>query len=123
MRADALAVGAILLIMGLGLAIWGFDQADHVYPRWENMEKYNSYTGAGFLGLILGAIGAGLALYGIASNPSQPVQRPTAGIGSQGGYGLYYTVQPGQSLFCQYCGRPLAPDAVYCPGCGRSSQK
>jgi hypothetical protein len=30
---------------------------------------------------------------------------------------------PGTVNFCPYCGRPVAPDSVWCPGCGRSLKK
>ena len=30
---------------------------------------------------------------------------------------------PGSTNFCQYCGRQLAPDAAYCPGCGKFLKK
>jgi hypothetical protein len=35
----------------------------------------------------------------------------------------YSAGPPGAASFCQYCGRQIAPDAAWCPGCGRPLKK
>jgi len=34
-----------------------------------------------------------------------------------------WQVPTGTAVFCHYCGSPIAPGAVKCPGCGRSFQQ
>jgi len=124
MKADVLALGAIIFVGGIGLAIWANDQAENMgLTRIVYTEEYDSYQQMAVLGMVAGAVGAGIALYGLASNPQQKVQNAWMPPQYQQQVWQPATAPPGQAMYCQYCGRPLALEAVYCPGCGRSTQK
>lgn len=135
MRADALALGAIMLVGGIGLAIWANAQADEmgmsriVYP-----EEYDSYQAMAVVGLLVGALGAGIALYGLASSPQQTIHarkipKTQTGMNQQRTWqcapriGEDAPAPSGQTTYCPYCASPLVPGAPYCPGCARPAQK
>jgi len=109
MKADALALGVIMLVGGLGLALWAEEQADSVtrivYP-----EEYDTYKSLALIGYLVGALGAGIAVYEFASNPAKPSPRSPA---------ILTSTPTGQKTFCSYCGAGFRPIDVWCPACGR----
>jgi uncharacterized membrane protein len=113
------AVGGGIVVLGVALAVIGVVLFHSDYEESTNLgfvtvtnQPYKAPgLGLMFAGIIVVVVGAVVSVSsdGSSSSPLQYQQ-----------YGLAFS---GQVAYCQYCGRLIAPDAVYCPGCGRSSQK
>lgn len=80
------------------------------------------------LGIILVPVGFIVMIIGLiqSEEPRTVVQYygtpPPPAYGAPGGQVQYSADGPtGSKNFCSYCGRRIAPDAAYCPGCGRKS--
>ncbi len=77
------------------------------------------------LGIILVPVGIIIMVVGLVQSekPNTVVQyygAPPPGQIAQGGQAQYSAGgPPGTTNFCPYCGRQVAPGAVWCPGCGR----
>jgi hypothetical protein len=78
------------------------------------------------LGLIFILVGFIIMIVGLVQSDKPKTVVHYYGVPPPGapGYGpqqmpRYPTGPPGATNFCSYCGRQLAPGAVYCPGCGR----
>jgi hypothetical protein len=71
-------------------------------------DYYSSVRIAGVIGLIAGAI---IALYGFLVLKEEPKPSSMSPFAPQ--------ATPGATNYCEYCGRQISPDAVWCPGCGR----
>ena len=109
MKADVLAVGAMMLVGGIGLAIWADSQADPI-TRIVDVVQYNLYKNLALFGFAVAALGAGIMLYGFASNSAPSLQTPSL---------VTMSTPSGQAAFCQYCGAKTRALDVYCPICGR----
>jgi len=110
MNAEEAAFGAILLVLGIGAAIWGYSSAEDMgLTRIIYQEQYEEYQLIGLIGILLAAVGAGLMVYGFASK-DRKAPRP-------GQQRAIYAPQ-GQVIYCSKCGNALQPGAIYCPICG-----
>lgn len=84
----------------------------------------NPYRDTGTLLLVLGIIivvVGGIVTVVPGRSSSTPPQAQFGGYQQPGWQ--YGSAPAGQTAYCSYCGKPLATDAVYCAGCGRSTQK
>lgn len=113
------SVGVGIAVLGILLAVAGaflytYEETESYYWGFYS-ETTQPYQDIGIVLLVLGIviIVVGAIVSVIPSRPSSPL--PPS---------YQPTYQPsGQGRFCSYCGKPLAPNAVYCPGCGRSPPK
>ncbi len=115
MNQAALALSVILVIGGIGSTAWAYAVIHHIpSPEYRDQYDYDFWSAVEVLGVIVAAIGGVLAVIVLVagapetrvSNRHAPIQQPRP---------------PGVRSFCQHCGRQIAPDAVWCPGCGRGS--
>lgn len=121
----------VLLVGGIGAAVWGYSSAEDMgLTRIVYEEEYREYQAIGVAGIILAAIGAGLAVYGAAAKDSERPRQlpgPPTWVPAQTAYRPYdpnaSSVAPGQIAYCAYCGANLVPGSVYCSGCGRLVKK
>ncbi|TFG69633.1 MAG: zinc ribbon domain-containing protein [Methanomassiliicoccus sp.] len=113
MNQAALALGIILVIGGIGSAAWAYAVIHHIpSPEYRDQYDYDFWSAVELLGVIIATTGGVLAVIVLVagaletrvSSRQAPTQRP---------------LQPGVRSYCQHCGRQIAPDAVWCPGCGR----
>ena len=107
----AVAVIGIVLVAG-GFIAYTYEETTHV-QFFIDIEVVNRpYQDEGMVMMVLGVIVLVVGII-VAAIPTKtqtpPVQQPV------------YANPPGTAGFCQYCGRPQAPGAVFCPGCGRKS--
>jgi hypothetical protein len=56
--------------------------------------------------------------------PQAAAKPPVAAAGAQGGpaYDPWKQPAPAAQVFCTNCGRKLAPEDIYCPGCGKKQR-
>ncbi|MDH3364751.1 MAG: zinc ribbon domain-containing protein [Thermoplasmata archaeon] len=115
-----IAIGAIGLITAVV-----FQNAANSMSIWERFTSPSEYdfnmemVGIGWVVAIVGGIMfiIGLVLLLVSVQSSQGKSNAQAGMMSPA------PAADGMGGFCQYCGRPVSPDAVWCPGCGRSLKK
>lgn len=81
MKAKVLAVGAFLLVGGIGFALWADGQALDMI-QYKDSEKYDSYKNLALLGYLVGALGAGTAIFGFVSVSPDAEQKPPTVIWS-----------------------------------------
>ena len=113
-----IAIGAIGLVTAVV-----FQNAADSMSLWERFTSPDEYdfnvemAGIGWIVAIVGGIVfvIGLVLLIVSVQSSQEKSNAQAGTMSVAAVGM--------GGFCQYCGRPIAPDAAYCPGCGRFMKK
>jgi len=108
------ALGVVLAVIGVVLYVY-----EETTDLWIVTVTTHPYQGTGtlllVLGIILTVVGAIVTVIPSGSSALPPqYQQQTQ---------QYGPAPQGQTMYCQYCGRPIAPGAVYCPGCGRSTQK
>ena len=103
-------IGIVLVAIGFGAYI--YEETTHV-QFFVDIEVVNKpYQDEGMVLMVLGVVVlvAGIIVAAIPTKTqTPPVQQPM------------YANASGTAGFCQFCGRPLAPGAVFCPGCGRKS--
>ena len=112
-------LGLLLAISG-GIVFLLFDSMASdmtLFDRYYNSDVYDRYQTFSSLGILFGVMGViffvvGFALQDQSQKKVQTVVIHQVGLGPQG-----------TANFCSYCGRQLAPGAIWCPGCGRSLQK
>ena len=101
-----------VVLVGIGFGAYMYEETVHF--QWlVDIEVVNRpYQGEGMVLMVLGIIVlvVGIIVAALPSKtPAPAAQQPV------------YANAPGTTGFCQYCGRPLAPGAAFCPGCGRKS--
>ena len=115
MKEVVLVIGAVLLIGGIGIGVWG---SGMYHDTWmpghmdEEEEDHDHNLAAAVLGFPLAAIGVVFMVYGLVAK--EPVIR--SGTGQMP---IQQPLAPDATNFCQYCGHQTARDAEYCPACGR----
>lgn len=115
------ALGVVLAIIGVVLYVY----EETTTTLWGLVSvTTNPYRDTGTLLLVLGIVVAVVGAIFAAIPSWSSSQPPQAQFGAYQQPGGQYASGPsGQAMYCQYCGRPIAPGVAYCPGCGRSSQK
>ena len=111
-----LTIGAVLLIGGIGIGVWG---SGMYHDMWmpghmeeEEEEDHDHNLAAAVIGFPLAAIGVALMVYGLVAK--EPMTRSGTGqVPAQ------QPLAPGGTNFCEYCGQQIAPNATKCPRCGR----
>ena len=107
----AIAVIGVVLIT-IGFVAYIYEETTHIQWIIDAEIVNRPYQDEGMVLMVLGVVVLVVGII-VAAVPAQtqapPVQQPV------------YANPPGTTGFCQYCGKPLAPGAVFCPGCGRKS--
>ena len=120
-----LIVGIVILIAGAGFAVSAQSSADSMpwYDRALFPEEYDSYIAAANAGWAMAGVGVILTIVGLVIAVAAGSKTPTQTTGQPGqaqpGQLQIGPFIPGSAHFCQFCGRQVAPEAAWCPGCGR----
>lgn len=115
-RDGIMAVGAILLVIGILLALTGIVQYENFWGEtWWEIEDL------GWLGIILSLFGIGLMVYGnTLKDDQQAIRYPYQQYLPPQYPPQYSAPQPQQNLlFCAFCGKQIPIDAMICPYCGK----
>ena len=108
------ALGVILLVGGIGAAAWAYAVIHHIpSPEYRDQYDYDFWSAVEILGLVNALVGGVFAVYSL-------VAEETVTLSNGRRTSIQQPLAPGAMNFCQYCGRQIALDAVWCPGCGRN---
>ena len=113
MNETLIVLGAVALAGGIGVAGWATYAIDDMgLMRYINEDEYEAYSLFRLLGVLSAVAGLVALVIGLVVDT-----RPTTRDYHM--RQIQYPISAQGTIFCMYCGRPIAPDAVYCPGCGR----
>ena len=103
-------IGIVLVAIGFGAYI--YEERTHIQWIIDTEVVNRPYQDEGMVLMVLGVVVLVVGII-VAAIPTKtqatPVQQPMNANAS------------GTAGFCQFCGKPLAPGAAFCPGCGRKS--
>lgn len=100
-------IGVVLVAVGIGAYTY-----EETVDLWFVEVVDRPYQDVGIMLIFLGIVVLVVGII-VAVIPTK-TQAPQAQL-------PVYANPPGTAGFCQYCGHPQAPGAVFCPGCGRKS--
>ena len=116
MKAKVLALGVVVIVVGIGFTLWAWNRANEPRPGatpGEYLEEHENYLNMTYYGYVTDIAGAVISVYGFVSRRRKPDTKLST---------VVHQGPTSRAGYCPHCGKPLVPDEPYCPGCGRSTQ-